>query len=97
MVGSHFLLPPSQKMLNEDERSSAPNDDDPLAFLVFLSQVSQGSPPPWPGGTRALGQREILASWLTRSPPPDSIGSPFGLYEYAFQPRENRHVDFVQS
>jgi hypothetical protein len=38
--------------------------------LVFLSQVSQGSPPPWPGGTRALGQREILASWLTRSPPP---------------------------
>jgi len=37
MVGSRFLLPPSQKMLNEDERSSSPNDDDPLAFFGVRS------------------------------------------------------------
>jgi hypothetical protein len=47
MVGSRFLLPPSQKMLNEDERSGALNDDlTHSLFLVFLQKVSQGSPPP---------------------------------------------------
>ena len=33
MEGGRFLLPSSQKMLNEDERSSSPNEEDPLAFF----------------------------------------------------------------
>jgi hypothetical protein len=70
MVGSRFLLPPSQKMLNEDERSSSPNDDDPLAFFGVPATGQPGVPtavPPWPSGTRALGQREILASQLRKA------------------------------
>jgi hypothetical protein len=50
MVGSRFLLPPSQKMLNEDERSSSPNDDDPLAFFGVPATGQPGVPtavPPW--------------------------------------------------
>jgi hypothetical protein len=38
--------PPSQKMLNEDERSSPLNDDNLLAFFGVPVKVSQGSPPP---------------------------------------------------
>ncbi len=51
MVGSCFLLLPSQKMLNEDERSSSPNDNDPLAFFSVPVAGKLGVPtavPPWP-------------------------------------------------
>jgi hypothetical protein len=69
MVGSRFLLPPSQKMLNEDERSSSPNDDDLYGFWWSCNISARGptAVPPWPLGTRALGQREILASRLRKA------------------------------
>jgi len=49
----HFLLP-----------EKAPQKVD-VVFGVF--QQSSGVVPPWPSGTRALEQREILASWLQKA------------------------------
>ena len=70
MEGSHFLLPFSESE-NEDQRSSFPNDDltHSLLFLVFLQQSARvpTAVPPWPSGTRALEQREILASQLRKT------------------------------
>jgi hypothetical protein len=54
-------------MLNEDERSGFPNDE--LTHSLIFG-VPAGVPtvvPPWPSDTRALEQREFLASQLRKA------------------------------
>jgi len=70
MVGSHFLLPVSENVERGWEKRFSEWWLDLLAFFGVPAAGQPGVPtavPPWPWGTRALGQREILASRLRKA------------------------------
>jgi hypothetical protein len=66
MVASIFCSP-SQKMLNEDERSGSPNDELTLSPIFGVPAGVPMVVPPWLSDTRALKQREFLASQLRKA------------------------------
>ena len=72
---SIFCSPQKGEGENEDQRSGFPNDDLTHLLGVPAARVPMVVPP-WPSGTRALEQREILASWplKTATKPPENRG-----------------------